>query len=153
MNRASRRAIALIGLIVLASACGLFPRPVYHVNPAALKEVRSIGTLKEEGSDEVDYAGAIETYNVLVIDVGGRNGEEALDKAVDILRQKEWKVVGQGSLMTSMESDKWDGHLTATPFHPYQLQHYPNILEALKDKSTRTEALVIITMNARRSGL
>ncbi|MDP4507057.1 hypothetical protein [Nonomuraea turcica] len=151
MSRKSRLAIAFIGSVVSASACGLLPPTVYQVDPAALEEVGSIGKVKERASREVAYAGAIEISNMFVMDVGGESGKGARDRAVNLLRSKGWKVAAENLSLISMESDKWNGQLTVSSFLPFDLQRYPNTFKALESAATIPKTFILVKVNKRRS--
>ncbi|NBE91822.1 hypothetical protein FE391_00530 [Nonomuraea sp. KC401] len=78
---------------------------VYRASPAALSDVRGIGVVQAEASDEVGYDDGVVVTNTFVMDVGSARVEEAVDKAASLLQQRGWMIVGKKQPWTvSVES-------------------------------------------------
>jgi hypothetical protein len=125
----------------------------YQVPPAALDEVRSIGLVQAESSVEVDIDDSAEFANTFVIDVGSASANAAIAKSADLLRERGWKILGkERPWFIMMKSTKWNTFLAIESFQPVHLTSHPDILEALKDKSAKTEASVIINVEVYQGG-
>ncbi|TDE54658.1 hypothetical protein E1295_14805 [Nonomuraea mesophila] len=121
---------------------------VYRASPAALSDVRGIGIVQAEASDEVGYDDGIVVTNTLVMDVGSARVEEAVDRSASLLQRRGWVIVGKKHpWMVAMESARRRAHLTLSSFTADRLARHQGILEALAIKSATTESAVIIEVN------
>ncbi|WP_326825435.1 hypothetical protein [Streptosporangium sp. NBC_01756] len=141
-------AVVVLGIALLSSGCIVSPSTslTLRVAPAALDNIRGIGKVQAEASDENENENGRQIENLLVIDVEATSGREALGKAADLLGARKWRVVAENRpTIVSMESANWqDTHLVLRPFHPAYFEDYPDILEALKEASVKEESLVYI---------
>lgn len=140
-------AVTLLSVSVLVFRAGLFATPVYQVHPAALDEARSVGMVQAEGRLQVDYDGEPEIINKLVIDVGGVSFRERADRVTSFFLDRGWEIVARNQVGVAMKSGKWNAFLTVDSFDSHALQHYPDVLEAVKSKAVKTEELVVVTVD------
>ncbi|TYB62183.1 hypothetical protein FXF51_26030 [Nonomuraea sp. PA05] len=79
------------------------------MDPAAVEEVRDIGTVFTRTMADPIYDNTIQVEDILIMDVGGSGVDEALDIARGRLAQRGWTVVGTSERLLVMESAKWKG--------------------------------------------
>lgn len=108
-----RTAIAFALILLLYSLSLLldlhsefFPRTL-RVDPGVVGEMRSIGKVLAEAEEEATWDGETRVAEILVIDVGSSSTEESINKAVSILRLRDWVVNYQNHDSLSMASSKW----------------------------------------------
>ncbi|WP_329087696.1 MULTISPECIES: hypothetical protein [unclassified Streptosporangium] len=137
--------ITVIGVILLGSGCMLSPSTL-RVPAAALDSVRGIGKVEAEISIENERNNSIQIENLLVIDVKASSDREALDKAVNFLSDRNWRITGENRpVIVSLESTDWQNtNLTLRPFNPMYFEDHPNVLETLKKASIKEESLVYL---------
>lgn len=140
-----RVVITVIGVILLGSGCMLSPSTL-RVPAAALDSVRGIGKVEAEISIENERNNSIQIENLLVIDVKASSDREALDKAVNFLSDRNWRITGENRpVIVSLESTDWQNtNLTLRPFNPMYFEDHPNVLETLKKASIKEESLVYL---------
>ncbi|MEV8635809.1 hypothetical protein AB0395_29545 [Streptosporangium sp. NPDC051023] len=140
--------VVLLSAHLLISGCGVFYGKT-QVAPAVLDEVRGIGKVLGEATDEGDYGAGIEVTNLLVIDVGGVNGHDASSKAGDLLRDRKWVVVRQVAPDgVEMRSTVWKGvYLDFQPFYPEERRTYPDEINKAIKASARPETLLIVSLD------
>lgn len=145
-------AITAVVLLVGSGCARLFPPPVYQVNPAALEDVRSIGTVQGEGGDEIGYGDEVVVMHTFVLDVGGSSANEALQRAADLLQKHGWEALSDNRTGAAMKSAELDAYLSISPFHSEFLAHHPRILKRFKEESIDTEVFVIVNVEAYQAG-
>lgn len=144
-RRVWRLTALLVGVFSLIVGCSANNPITYQVTPAALDEVRSIGLVQAEGSVELNMGDSVQVMNAFVIDVGGASANVATAKTARLLRERGWEVIGEERpWFVTMRSTKWDAFLAIDSFQSAHLASYPDVSKALKDKSAKTEASVII---------
>jgi hypothetical protein len=136
-------AVSIASVLLLVGGCGWFQGPS-QVDPVILKEVRGIGVLKAETTSRSSVNGRTEITNIIVVDVGTMNSRDALDKAVDSLRKREWTIIAENRpIRALMKSGKFsDVHVSIAPFDPIYHKAEPEILKTLAGESVKREALV-----------
>ncbi|MFI6786979.1 hypothetical protein ACIBG4_06590 [Nonomuraea sp. NPDC050383] len=140
----------LVGTALLAVRGELFPAPVHQVPSAALDDVRRIGKVQAEGSDELGHDGQSDIAYTFIIDVRSARPQGAAGKATSLLRGQGWEVIGQGRLGVAMKSARWRAVLSVDRFDRAALQYEPDLLKVLQEKSVSDESLVIIRVDAYR---
>ncbi|MEU4410164.1 hypothetical protein AB0F88_37125 [Streptosporangium sp. NPDC023963] len=117
-----------------------------RVPAAALDSVREIGKVEAEISIENERNNSIQIENLLVIDVEASSDREALDKAVNFLSARNWRIAGENRpVIVSLKSTDWQNtNLTLRPFNPMYFEDHPNVLETLKKASIKEESLVYL---------
>ncbi|GGP06594.1 hypothetical protein [Nonomuraea glycinis] len=110
--------------------------------------MRGIGVLKAGTTSRSYVNGRTEITNILVVDVGTMNPRDALDKAVDSLRELEWTTIAENRpIRVLMKSGKFsDVHASIAPFDPIYHKTEPEILRALAGESGEREALVSLNV-------
>lgn len=142
---AQRLAVSLTASALFIAGCGLLPPTIHRPPPAALGDVRGIGLVRAEASREIGLAPDIEVVTTFVIEVGGASSGGALDKAVNLLRNRQWAILGENRpWLVSMTSTRWDAHLAATPFDSEAFKDHPDILLELQGEAVEKESLVIV---------
>jgi len=122
----------------------VFPPAVHEVSPAVLQDVRGIGVVQGEASHEI-ADDATDIINVFVIDIGSASVGRIEEKAKNLLRKRGWEILPGGQPgLEAMVNDKRDAFLTAYEFHPYPLSQHPELYNGIKEKSTKTDGLVIV---------
>ncbi|MGI5284445.1 hypothetical protein ACQEVF_14025 [Nonomuraea polychroma] len=108
--------------------------------------MRSIGRVIGESTSDGIWEDTNDIITKFVIDVGGKSGPESVDKAVDLLGKRGWKVLSENRpTSATMESPKWgNDHLVVRPFHPVEVENEPSIQGMIKKKSPKPEALVVV---------
>ncbi|MEV7007791.1 hypothetical protein [Streptosporangium sp. NPDC051022] len=141
-------AAVFLGVQFLVAGCGLF-YGTSRVDPAVLDEVRGIGRVLGEATVEGDYGAGAEVTDMLVIDVGGANGQEAADRADALLLEREWTVVARMPPHgTQMRSTIWDGvYLDFHPFYPEEDKSYPDEIAKVIEASAKPETLLIVSLD------
>ncbi|MEU1878493.1 hypothetical protein ABZ470_14375 [Streptosporangium sp. NPDC020072] len=141
-------AVVFLGACLLTSGCGVFSGKT-QVDPAVLDEVRGIGKVLGEDTDEGDYGAGIEVTNLLVIDVGGVNGPDASRKARDLLSDRKWVVVREVAPEgVEMRSNAWKGvYLDFQPLYSEERRTYPDGISKAIKASTRPETLLIVSLD------
>lgn len=155
-GRARRVAALLVGALSFFGGCGAnnptayrMTAATYQAAPTALDDVRRIGLVQAEGSVEVDIDDSTQVTNTFVIDVGAASANAATAKAARLLRERGWEIIGkERPWFVTMKSTKWDAFLAIDSFQPTHLASHPDILKTLKEKSAKTEASVIINVEA-----
>ncbi|MER5646141.1 hypothetical protein [Streptosporangium sp. NPDC002524] len=138
-------AMIVLGTYLLVSGCAVTLR----ADPAVLGEVRSIGKVLGESETESFWNGTTEVDNKFVVDVGGANAQEALNKASDLLRKRKWIAAPQKDpQIVQMHSPIWKGaYLSIKLFDPLHVGMYPEAaIKAIKEKSIDPEVLVIVNV-------
>ncbi|MEV4177005.1 hypothetical protein [Nonomuraea sp. NPDC049709] len=147
--RRRRARLARINSLILLvaslfmSGCGY---TTWQVDPAVLDEVRSIGRVIGESTSDGIWEDTNDIVTTFVIDVGGESGPESVNKAIDLLGRRGWKI-SHTNLPTSvtMESPKWESdRLVVRPFDPVEVENEPEIKEEIKKKRARPAALVVV---------
>ncbi|MEU7863279.1 hypothetical protein [Nonomuraea sp. NPDC049141] len=147
--RIGRIATTALGAVLMASGCVSPPASVtMRVDPAALNDVRGIGEVRAEASDESERDGRTQVARDLVIDVGATSGRAALDKAADLLAARKWLIKAQNRpTIVLMESARWgETYATLRPFNPAYFEDKPEVLEQLKKASAKEESLVYLSV-------
>ncbi|TDD16052.1 hypothetical protein [Nonomuraea diastatica] len=147
----------LVGAVSLTAASGAdksiayqVSTDTYLVSPATLNEIRSIGLVQAESSVEVGSDDSVNVMNAFVIDVGSASANAATGKSARILRERGWEIIGKKRpWFVMMKSTKWDAFAAIESFEAVHLTSYPDI-KSLKNKSVKTEASVIITVEVYR---
>ncbi|WP_127939413.1 hypothetical protein [Nonomuraea polychroma] len=133
----------LLTTSLLMSGCGY---TTWQVDPAVLDEVRSIGRVIGESTSDGIWEDTNDIITTFVIDVGGKSGPESVDKTVDLLGKRGWKILRENRpTSTTMESPTWENdHLVVRPFHPAEIENEPSIQGMIKEKAPKPEALVVV---------
>lgn len=136
---------ALCGLLILASGCGLFARTL-RVEAGAVAEVRSIGSVVAEKSQETYMEGGVDVIETLVIDLGSKSADDLLDKSSTLLGKRGWVISAENRpISLYMRSGKWKGVILGMrPFDPDYLRGDPDLLRKVQSASVQPEKLVII---------
>ncbi len=86
----------------------LFPRES-RVDSGAIRDVRSIGEVLAEATTEEYWDGLTTVIETIVVKVDAGNAEGALEKAGDLLVDRNWSAVAQRfPAWVQMESGKWE---------------------------------------------
>ncbi|WP_152990361.1 hypothetical protein [Sphaerimonospora mesophila] len=108
-----RSTVVLLFVLLLLPGCRseLFPKTL-RVGPGIVQEVRSIGKVLLEKTDEDTWDGITTVTEILVIDVGSLRAREALEKAGNLLRERGWVISAQRLPdWVQMESGEWENVL------------------------------------------
>lgn len=133
----------LLTASLLMSGCGY---TTSQVDPAVLEEVRSVGKVIGESTSEGIWEDTNDIITMFVIDVGGKSGPGSVNRAIDLLGRRGWKIL-RTNLPTSvtMESPKWGtDQLVVRPFDPVEVENEPEIQEEIRKKSAKPAALVVV---------
>ncbi|MEV3987205.1 hypothetical protein [Nonomuraea sp. NPDC049758] len=117
----------------------------YQVTPAALDEVRSIGTVQAESAVEIDMDDTTDIMNTFVIDVGEASANAATGRSAKLLQKLGWEVMGeQRPWFVTMKSTKLGALLTIDSFQAVHLASHPGMADTLKNGSIETDTSVIV---------
>ncbi|GAA1012769.1 hypothetical protein Aple_014940 [Acrocarpospora pleiomorpha] len=87
------RSLALVGGMFLLAGCipGIFLR-TERVDPGVLSDVRGIGKVVARTTTEYTWEGLTTITDVLVLDVGGVTGKQAVPRASERLVARGWTI-------------------------------------------------------------
>ncbi|MEV0595675.1 hypothetical protein [Nonomuraea cavernae] len=149
---------AVLGLLTVVTGCLGPPASVtLRVDLAALEDVRGIGRVRAEFAHESDTeGGGTQISETMIIDVGGMNGREALDRAANLLAARDWMIEAENRpTIIGMASARWkDTYLELRPYHPAYFEDHPEVLEKIKKESIDSSSLVYLdvsSLNVSRS--
>ncbi|MBB6350932.1 hypothetical protein FHU36_007504 [Nonomuraea muscovyensis] len=136
-------AVVLLGASLILSGC---VSNRHQVDPAVLKDVRSIGKVIAEATSEGVVDRGVDVVNTVVVDIGAKKEGDALNEAVRILERHGWRISADNRpTLVSMDSSKWvNAYLAVRPYNPAYFEYVPKALERIKQSSTKEESVVSV---------
>ncbi|NBE91859.1 hypothetical protein FE391_00720 [Nonomuraea sp. KC401] len=112
-----KTAIIVVNILVLATGCGLWPHKTIRAEAGAVDEVRSIGRVAAQTTEDPLYGDTVQVDDILIMDVEASSFEEGVSAAREQLEQRGWVTTFKGVAFTEMRSNRWKGaSLTIRPF-------------------------------------
>lgn len=144
---------ALVALCVLAGALGCgtqwLPNRL-EVEAAAVHEVRNIGQVVTQTTEELEYSNTIQFTKILVVDVGKNTFSEALNSAHDRLRRLGWTDVDRGPNFIQMESAKWEKVVLTVGslerLESFHAELKPEIAKAFKNNAAGPHSYLLVDL-------
>ncbi|WP_157594887.1 hypothetical protein [Streptosporangium amethystogenes] len=141
-----KSALTTLFALLMLSGCGVswFHKTV-EVDPAAVKAVRSVGRVVLQTPADFTWEGTTQIDEILVMDVGASNFEEARNMVYERLHQLGWSKLGRHNL----ESHKWK-HIIVSFDSLNDLRSYgplqQKIESAVQVDSAKSTALVLVSL-------
>lgn len=103
--------------LILASGCGSLFVTTIRVEEDAVDEVRSIGRIVAETTQDPIYRDTVQIDNILILDVGAPSFKRGVSIAESRLEKHGWEVDSKIPAFTDMKSTRWkDTSLTVRPY-------------------------------------
>ncbi|WP_170991064.1 hypothetical protein [Herbidospora galbida] len=154
--RRSGRSAALLCAFLLVAACGteFFPITV-RVDPDIVHDIRGIGKVLRETTDEATWENTTEISIVLVVDIGRPGPEGAVGTASGLLRKRGWEASVDGHPHSMwMESRKWPDTeimVSGVEFYTSPPGLDPDAEKALRSAEAQTGSAGIVMLKLRRT--
>ncbi|MEV6159370.1 hypothetical protein AB0L53_54460 [Nonomuraea sp. NPDC052129] len=152
----TRRLLVILLMLVAVSGCeaSWFSKntTVIKVDPAVIKEVRSLGRIVARTTADPIYERTVQVVEILVLDVGPSNFAEALSVARRRLEQHGWSVGSNTDVTVIMTSSRWNGTTARLgrleDIDALGAKLGPEVEKALQADSEKSSAYVVASLSA-----
>lgn len=149
------RALIIVLLFAMLSGCGSQWLPSrIRVDAAVVHEVRSVGKSVGQTTSELEYEGAVQVVDILVLDLSAASFSEALELAHDNLRRHGWIDMGREPKEIYMRSKKWDGVDLAIGslgiLDSYGVRQSPELANLLKVDTSESQSYLVAELSRRQ---
>ncbi|GGP83791.1 hypothetical protein GCM10010140_10930 [Streptosporangium pseudovulgare] len=122
---------------------------ISQVDQAILADVRSIG--KVLGEDIVEgfaYGGGVEITNELIIDVGGVDSQDSLNRASDLLAKRDWVILSQRpNRWVMLKSTTWEGaHININALDSLSAKEFSDKLRKVIVGANDRDSILIVNV-------
>lgn len=151
-GQSSALAKALLCALLLLTGCRseLFPQEL-RVDPTVISDIRSIGKVLGETTIKDTWDGTTTITEILIIDVGTSDTQQALSKAVNILQKRKWTVSAQRlPESVRMNSSEWKNirlMIYGMDFFESSGESDPQLKKLIKDAQAKSEAPVVLELD------
>ncbi|MEV0145711.1 MULTISPECIES: hypothetical protein [unclassified Nonomuraea] len=117
VSAATRVVSIAVCVLLLLTGCGSWFQKTIRAEEGALSEVRSVGRVVAQTTEDPVYRDVIQIEDVLVMDVDASAADADMDVARRLLEQRGWDFIEKVGSRTLMNSTRWkDTSLTIEPF-------------------------------------
>jgi hypothetical protein len=152
--KALKSVLALLAVPLVFAGCGLLPHKVIEVDPVALREISSIGTVVGQATIDPLYENTVQVINLLIMDVDASSFEEASARARGLLKERGWIVLSENLDTIKMESSEWEFiRVTIEPLEDlegYGSKAAAKIKDVVKSNSPKSDAYILIDVTPYR---